>query len=103
MQQILIMETYDGDLRSGAYGWDIECGAVAHYDFTKRISEKYRTINQVPVGLAGHPNGLFHTHATPLHALAGGWRLMAPPTKHITDERDYYEWWFEKTGVKIDD
>lgn len=112
MQQILLMETYTDSMRSEAYGWGIECGDTAKKDFGKavlRSSNKFTNINQTPVGYAGHPSGLFYTHATPLHALADGWHLMAPPTKGSmkTDDekyaenggmRDYWEWWFEKTS-----
>jgi hypothetical protein len=97
MQKILIMETLDRGIRSSAYGWDIECGETALQDLSAKIHE-HRSFNRVPVGFAGRPGGLSHTHATPLHAMANGWHLMAPPIKHITDERDYFEWWFEQCG-----
>jgi hypothetical protein len=95
VQKILIMETYDCGLRSGAYGWSIECGASAERDINERITDT-KHFNQVDVGLVGGPKGMSHTHPTPLHAIAKGWHLMAPPTKHVTEERDYFEWWFEK-------
>jgi len=103
MQKILIMETYDTvGIRSEAYGWDIECGETAA-DYLIRCKErnddKYRSINQVPVGMVGHPKG-FYCYSTPVHALADGWNLMVPPAKHNVEtddgEREYLEWWFEK-------
>ena len=114
MQRLLTMETYTSSIRSEAYGWGIECGSVAKQDFVAAMGrlDKFRSVNQVGVGYVGHPKGMFHCHSSPLHALAAGWRLMAPPTKASmkTDDdkykgdggvRDYWEWWFEKTSPNV--
>ena len=89
------METYNGGIRSTAYGWSIECGKTALGYLEERVTAKRRA-NDISVGLLGSPIGLSHAHATPLHALAAGWQLMTPPIKRVTDERDYSEWWFQK-------
>ncbi len=85
LQKILRMTTGESDLRSAAEGWTYEDGDV---------------IKQGPIGLS--PGVRFpYAHGTPMHAIAAGWRLLAPPTMFTTgdgsDDAPYWtgaEWWF---------
>jgi hypothetical protein len=46
----------------------------------------------------------FHDHisySSPIKAIASGWTLLGPPTKHFNGY--YYEWWFSKDDKASDE
>lgn len=94
MQKVLAMTTRIGDLRSEAEGWSMEDG-----DLVVWSSPRYP---DAPVGLVPSPTRKY-LPKTPLHALADGWKLLAPPEMIKNDDGSvykddngstYYNWWF---------
>jgi hypothetical protein len=89
VQQVLIMTTTGPTLRSPADGWTAEDPSLlqpGHIGNTPGMREPY-------------------TYETPMHALAAGWHLLAPPTlfkQYLYDENDRrkltpgWEWWFTR-------
>lgn len=85
MQKVLIMSTQTSDLRSEAIGWS---------------AEDSNLVRPGPIGNSpGFPGP--YSYPTPVHALADGWRLLAPPTQFDVKSgngtvRREWEWWFTK-------
>ena len=82
-QKIIVMNTDQPDMRSSANGWSAEDSNF--YVFGK------------PVG--NTPGASFrYDYENPLHAMAHGWRLMAPPYEidHGPGYAISFEWYFEK-------
>ena len=81
MQKILTMMTNSSNLRSSADGWSAEDGDLVKMDKDIGLSPGY-------VG--------FYCFQTPMHSIASGWKLLAPPTlmKQYINNIDFYEWWF---------
>lgn len=92
-QQILIMQTMRGTLRSEAFGWTAEDPRGAH--------------PSQPVGICGamwhrpgdhntaphRPTNPSYCYPDPLRALADGWKLLGAPV-HFEGEPEVWEWWF---------
>lgn len=92
IQQVLTMTTKRPDLRSEAIGWSAEDPSKLKWG--------------QPIGMT--PGfGERYSYETPMHALADGWRLLAPPEegeRRVEDRADdgtprelvYDEtsWWF---------
>jgi hypothetical protein len=97
-QKILIMLTDGSDPRSAADGWTMECGFTAERDLMQAQARQKFKESPTPVGLIGHAKE-FYLFATPLHAMAAGWRVMHRPKKHKANSKtgeDQWEWWLEK-------
>lgn len=85
----LILETSDPTMRAEVHGWDCEDTRAVQLD--------------KPIGLSGHGEHL-PEYKTPLHALADGWELIAPPVACKTtirceghvETKIYYDWWLRK-------
>lgn len=85
----LILETSESTMRATVHGWDCE--------------DTRAVIEGKPIGLSGHGE---HPpeYETPLHALADGWELIAPPVVRKTTTRcgghvetkTFHEWWLRK-------
>jgi len=84
-QQVLIMVTEREDLRCGATGW---------------TAEDPNLLKPGPIGNTPGFRGPY-SYETPMHALAAGWKLLAPPTSfsaprmgrpHATE----WQWWFTR-------
>jgi hypothetical protein len=85
MQKVLIMTTHSNSLRSKAVGW-------THQDAD--------LVKPGPIGNTPAPTP-YAAHPTPMHALADGWRLLAPPKPYETTTfvgtlQTEWEWWFVK-------
>ena len=84
VQQVLIMMTDRPQLRADAQGWTAEDPSLVHegpIGFTPGFRESY-------------------CYTTPMHALAAGWRLLAPPTclaggrnPDTGETWEEWEWW----------
>jgi hypothetical protein len=91
-QTVLRISTNDSELRSNAIGWSIDSGSRAHMTM---ISMFGRPNKDIEVGLIPSVSYCY-TYPTVLHALGDGFRLLAPPTKHIINsitETYEWEWW----------
>jgi hypothetical protein len=93
-QKVLIMGTYSEDLRGEADSWSMEDG-----DNVVWSTEIYP---DAPIGLTP---GVYRKYLpkTPLHALADGWKLLAPPRQFLNDDGSIFRyahgkaewvWWF---------
>jgi hypothetical protein len=83
VEQVLVMHTYGRGMRSEAFGWTAEDPRNVRRD--------------KPVGYSlswDHRREGAYTYDTPLHALAAGWRMLAPPEQF---DGDNHEWWFVRT------
>lgn len=83
MQQVLILTTRRADLRSEIESWSGEDAS---------LYEPNKTIGMTPAPKFGYQ------YQTVLEALAGNWKLLAPPKEIVeTDLSDnttiYHEWW----------
>lgn len=87
MQKVLVVMTNGGDLRSDIEGWDAEDADLV------KGQPRWKVLNmRVP------------SYESVLHALADGWRLLAPPSKikdmtidgAIVAVHEYHEWWLVK-------
>lgn len=94
MQKVLAMTTKGGDLRS-----DVDECSMEDGDLVVWSSSRYP---DAPIGLTPSPTGKYWPK-TPLHALADGWKLLAPPATVKNDDGSvyrnddgstYYTWWF---------
>jgi hypothetical protein len=79
VQKILHFMTKTSSLRSSADGWSAEDGDVINVDKVIGLSPGYKG---------------FCCYETPMHAIADGWKLLAPPSN--LEYSDFYEWWFVK-------
>jgi hypothetical protein len=79
MQKVLNLLTITSDLRSAADGWVAEDGDLIKKDKEIGLSESYKG---------------FYCYKTPMHAIADGWELLAPPSNLEYD--GLYSWWFVK-------
>lgn len=98
MQKILKMSTNGDSVRSTAHGWGAEDGDIASNDIALAMesNSNYRSSKDVPVGMIHWYKG-YCTYPTPLHAIADGWKLLAPPScseEYIAMKE--YSWWFVK-------
>lgn len=91
-QTVLVLSTRKSDLRSEVIGWMIDSGAIAYAELARR-KKAGQEPNKVNVGLI--PGCLdWYAYPTVLHALAEGFRLLAPPTEYKkNNETEYSEWW----------
>lgn len=82
-QQVLQMSTWGSSLRSEAWGWSGDDASL--FDVRKGTG----------LSLSWDPrrNGSY-SYETPMHALALGWKLLAPPARYRENGRDAYDWWF---------
>jgi len=88
--QILIMTTDRPALRSEAQGWTAEDPSL---------------LREGPIGFTpGFPES--YCYPTPMHALAAGWRLLAPPTQQeggrnpdTGETWQEWEWWMVRDGA----
>jgi hypothetical protein len=90
-QQILIMSTRKGNLRSEAFGWTAEDSAQVLRYAKNEHYYRHVEIGRIPAWDRDQ-NGSFQ-HEAPLYAMAAGWKLMAPPKQA---EDGTWEWWFTR-------
>jgi len=102
MQKVLWMSTNRSSIRDECNGWGYNDGNAVRDAFVDRLGTKYEYayMNDIPVGLvrswspsSGQPP---RSYPTVLHALADGWKLLAPPTKYKEGSVIQYEWWLVK-------
>ncbi len=115
--KVLIMSTEGSTMRAEATGWtweDSSCVIDAYLETrsgeNKLTKEKYDCPEDMPIGLCRswnpyNPEGV-PRFPTVMHAMARGWKLLAPPqesTEPRTDPKTYktvqvtvYEWWLVK-------
>lgn len=80
MQKVLIMSTRAASLRSEAVGWTYEDADL---------------VRPGDIGNTPAPDP-YARHPTPMHALADGWRLLAPPMRQQSGPFVEWELWFVK-------
>lgn len=84
MQKILILSSYSASLRSGIDGYGAEDGDLINQNKEIGLSNSMRVPH----------------YATVMHAIADGWKLLAPPTKtdvYFAPKFDYiHEWYLVK-------
>lgn len=85
--KVLVMSTKGQDMRSEATGWTCEDTEQVHAAIA--AGRRVNMVDAKTVGMVGGPRG-GHAYATPLFALANGWKLLAPPR----DVGGEWEWWF---------
>jgi len=92
-QSILRMSTSGFGCRAKATGWCLESGLEAMLEMHRR-GDGVKKDRSIAVGLL--PSQKPVLYPTILHALADGFKLLAPPTKDVlmgaTDEAATYEW-----------
>lgn len=83
-QLVLRMSTPDVCLRSKATGWALESGLEAILEIRRRGN------SSIAAGLIKPPSPALYL--TVLHALADGFKLLAPPTRELNE----WDWWLVK-------
>lgn len=105
MQSILNLSTRRDSVRDQVVGWTYENGANnlrRAYEERLGTQYEYRSWLEVPVGLVRSGESqdrhvVPHCHyQTVLHAMADGWKLLAPPEKYKEGVHDMYFWWLVK-------
>lgn len=77
-QSVLRMSTSGSNIRDKATGWRLECGLVAMLEMHKQ-GDDLRSNSLIAV--KDIPSSKPTLYPTILHALADGFKLLAPPTK----------------------
>lgn len=100
VQQQLFLTTERASIRSDVGGWGAEDPALVDPDPRK------------PIGLSRSWDGSYPSYGTPVHALADGWRLLAPPVQTGEGERDpdgsgawigeEWSWWLVREVPRLE-
>lgn len=94
-QTVLVMSTKSESVRSEALGWNIDSGAIANAEM--RDDEK------IPVGLIPGVKD-WYAYPTVLHALAKGFKLLAPPKSYEIEAKTHtlaYEWYLVREDQSL--
>jgi len=97
MQKVLVCSTSSPTMKAEIWGWSdhdprsIALASAKYPKYASSIWHDHTHVWRINDGITSHARPI-----TPLHALALGWKLLAPPTESgtLSSGETEYEWWF---------
>lgn len=97
MQKLLMVITTRCDVRERIEGWTYEDSDQVEAAFVQRLDTKNITnINDMPIGMVSSLSTEPVCYRSILHAMADGWKLLAPPVETTSEDITVFEWWLVK-------